>query len=152
MEKIVKSLLIAALLLAFMDVAPAKESSSGAKIVLEIEDFDNDDGLVISHLYPKSNKDKYPTKPQFAIQRKTGKLSGKKTNIVFDNVPFGEYAVSVHHDENSNGKMDRNFLGMPSEKYGFSNNPTITFSPPEFDECKIDVDKKVIKLKIKMKG
>lgn len=44
----------------------------------------------------------------------------------------GRYAVAVIHDENGNGKLDTNAFGMPTEGFGFSNNPRITFGPPSF--------------------
>lgn len=37
------------------------------------------------------------------------------------NVKPGSYAIAVFHDTNGNGKLDRNFIGLPSEPYGFSN-------------------------------
>ena len=42
------------------------------------------------------------------------------------------YAVAVLHDENDNAKMDFNFLGMPLEGYGFSNDASALFGPPSF--------------------
>ena len=44
----------------------------------------------------------------------------------------GEYAVSVIHDENDNRKLDRNFVGIPTEGIGFSRNPVLAFGPPSF--------------------
>jgi uncharacterized protein (DUF2141 family) len=46
----------------------------------------------------------------------------------------GTYAVSVFHDENSNGKLDRNILRMPKEGVGVSNNAAGHFGPPKFDD------------------
>jgi uncharacterized protein (DUF2141 family) len=42
--------------------------------------------------------------------------------------------VAVVHDENSNGKLDKNFVGVPSEGYGVSNNKTYALSAPKWDE------------------
>lgn len=46
----------------------------------------------------------------------------------------GQYAVSAFHDENNNSVLDKNFLGIPQEKYGFSNDARGTFGPPELRE------------------
>lgn len=46
----------------------------------------------------------------------------------------GVYAVCMFQDLNGNGKLDRNRLGIPSEPYGFSNNPATFWGPPDFDE------------------
>jgi uncharacterized protein (DUF2141 family) len=51
----------------------------------------------------------------------------------FDGIPAGTYAVSVLHDENSDGKMDFNWMGMPTKGYGFSNDAKATLLPPSFD-------------------
>ncbi len=49
--------------------------------------------------------------------------------IVFQDVAPGRYAVMVMHDENDNGKLDTNLVGMPIEGYGFSNNPRVMRKP-----------------------
>ncbi len=50
-------------------------------------------------------------------------------------VPAGRYAVAVYHDKNENKELDTNFVGFPSEPFGFSNNPTIVFGPPSFEKA-----------------
>jgi uncharacterized protein (DUF2141 family) len=54
-------------------------------------------------------------------------------------VPPGRYAAVVIHDENSNMKLDRNFLGIPKEGFGFSNNPRVIFSAPSFQAAEVPV-------------
>lgn len=55
--------------------------------------------------------------------------------VLFDYLKPGKYAVKLFHDENGNGKMDTNFLSIPTEGYGFSNNALgVLNMPPEFDE------------------
>lgn len=49
---------------------------------------------------------------------------GKTLQLKFS-LPAGRYAIQVVHDENGNGKLDTNFIGMPSEGYGYSNNPVV---------------------------
>ena len=60
-------------------------------------------------------------------------ISDGHASCIFDNAAPGKYAVSVFHDENSNGKMDTNFVGMPKEGVGASNNAKGHFGPPKFD-------------------
>lgn len=57
------------------------------------------------------------------------------TAIEIPNLPNGEYAVCIFHDENDNKKMDTNFFGIPKEPIGFSIGKVKTFGPPGFDEC-----------------
>jgi uncharacterized protein (DUF2141 family) len=55
--------------------------------------------------------------------------------VVFADLCTGFYAVSVFHDENMNERLDKNFMGMPKEGYGASNNPKKKMGPPNFDEA-----------------
>jgi uncharacterized protein (DUF2141 family) len=59
-------------------------------------------------------------------------------SVRFDGVAPGAYALSVFHDENSNGKLDT-FAGIPREGFGFSRNPAIRFSAPRFRQVVIDL-------------
>lgn len=54
-------------------------------------------------------------------------------------VPAGTWAVLVYQDENDNGKLDRNFIGIPSEPYGFSRDARSHFGPPSFEDAAIEV-------------
>jgi uncharacterized protein (DUF2141 family) len=55
---------------------------------------------------------------------------------VFKDVPAGEYAISVFHDANGNGKLDTNFIGIPKEGVGASNDAMGSFGPPSFQKAK----------------
>ena len=65
---------------------------------------------------------------------------GKVVTAVFQHVPPGEYAVSVYHDEDGNGELNKKGpFGIPSEAYGFSNNPRAYFGPPDYEDCTFQV-------------
>ena len=53
--------------------------------------------------------------------------------LTFDDLPFGQYAATVHHDENMDGELNTNLLGIPTEGIGFSGNPKIWLGVPAFD-------------------
>ena len=72
-----------------------------------------------------------------SIQTKSVIISGSKVIVAFD-LPPGEYAVSTYQDINSNGKLDRYFIGKPKEPYGFSNNVK-PFGPPSYKDCKFNL-------------
>jgi uncharacterized protein (DUF2141 family) len=59
--------------------------------------------------------------------------------VVFKDLPEGEYAFAIYHDANSNGKMDKNLIGMPTEDYAFSNNALGKMGPPSYDMAKFIV-------------
>jgi uncharacterized protein (DUF2141 family) len=58
-----------------------------------------------------------------------------KSAVVFSNLEPGRYAAIAFHDENGNGKLDKNFLGVPTEPYGFSNNVQGFLGPPTFEDA-----------------
>ncbi|MBX2946792.1 MAG: DUF2141 domain-containing protein [Cyclobacteriaceae bacterium] len=68
----------------------------------------------------------------------TGETSVQTT---FQQVENGTYAVVVYQDMNSNGKLDRNWMGLPAEPYGFSNNPSTLFGPPSFSKASFSLTK-----------
>jgi uncharacterized protein (DUF2141 family) len=70
--------------------------------------------------------------------------------VTFKDLPQGTFAVSVLHDENGNGKMDKNFVGMPKEGYGASNNPSKKRRAPTFDEAKFSLNASEQTIEIKL--
>jgi uncharacterized protein (DUF2141 family) len=58
-----------------------------------------------------------------------------QTRVKIANLPNGEYALAVFHDQNGNNILDTNWLGIPKEPIGFSNARMKTFGPPSFKEC-----------------
>ncbi len=65
-----------------------------------------------------------------------------KGAVVFSNLAPGRYAVITFHDENGNGKLDKNVWGVPTEPYGFSNNAQGFLGPPSFEDAAIMVEAK----------
>jgi uncharacterized protein (DUF2141 family) len=60
------------------------------------------------------------------------KVRDTQARCDFEDIAPGTYALAVIHDENMNGKLDTNFLGIPMEGYGFSNDATALFGAPSF--------------------
>ncbi|NJM25960.1 MAG: DUF2141 domain-containing protein [Bacteroidia bacterium] len=80
------------------------------------------------------NKDTFLKKFDYGLKLKSAK---GEVEAVFENLPPGIYAISVIHDENDNGTLDTNALGMPKEGFGFGNNAMGKFGPPPFKEATI---------------
>ncbi|WP_243713623.1 DUF2141 domain-containing protein [Luteimonas terrae] len=76
--------------------------------------------------------------------------AGAVTRVTFDGVPAGRYALMVIHDENGNGTLDTNLVGMPVEGYGFSNNPRVT-RKPTFEEAAFDVGADALALDVSIR-
>jgi uncharacterized protein (DUF2141 family) len=68
--------------------------------------------------------------------------------VTFDRLPAGEYAVAAYQDINGNGKLDRNFIGIPKEPVGVSNRAKGRFGPPKWRDAKFqlsgDVEKEIV--------
>jgi uncharacterized protein (DUF2141 family) len=85
-----------------------------------------------------NSADGWPENNDKALQHGPHPFTGTATIITLQ-IPPGRYAVAILHDENSNHKMDRNFIGIPKEGFGFSNNPHAFLTPPSFDTAAISV-------------
>ena len=116
----------------------------------------NEVTVTVSNL--KSNKGKvffalYNEESQFLKKEIRGEIRAIENNtctIVFKDVKNGIYAISMFHDENDNGKMDTNFIGIPKEPYGCSNNAKGFMGPPKWADAKFQINNKSINQHIKL--
>jgi uncharacterized protein (DUF2141 family) len=80
--------------------------------------LESNQGQVIVSLY---NRDEgFPDEYEQAYQHQKVTVKDKKAHHTFRNIPWGDYAVAVMHDENGDNEMEKNFLGIPKEKVGMS--------------------------------
>ena len=96
--------LFAFLLVAFEHCWPQSQAPRGNVIHVEVVGMRNNKGQVFCAIY--SSADGFPKESQKSIQRATSSISDKKASCEFPGIGPGTYAVSVFHDENSNGKLD----------------------------------------------
>ena len=100
-------------------------------IHVEIDGLRSDKGQVVCSLF--SSASDFPKHTDKAVPHAQAEISAGHAACEFPGVAPGTYAISVFHDENSNGKMDTNFMGIPREGVGASNNARGHFGPPKFD-------------------
>jgi len=110
---------------------PQAPSPQGGVVHVEVVGLHNNKGHVFCALY--SSADGFPKDSQRAVQRDTSSISDRTAFCEFSGIEPGRYAVSVFHDENSNGKLDTNLLGIPREGVGASNDARGHLGPPKFD-------------------
>ncbi len=122
--------------------------NSTGEIKVSMIGFRNNDGVVKVVLF--KTKDGFPDESEKAYKRIKTKIENKKTEAIFKDVPYGIYAVAIFHDENSNEKMDENWMGIPIEGYGSSNNVKSAFSAPKFDDAKFKLDADSLPIEIKI--
>jgi uncharacterized protein (DUF2141 family) len=95
------------------------------------------EGTVLVGVY--GTKQPFPKPGEHLVASKAALANGAAT-MRFDDVPTGRYALAAGIDENKNGKVDVNFLGVPSEPVAFSKGAEASmFGPPAFDDAAFDV-------------
>lgn len=113
-------------------------------IAVEIKNFDSDQGVVLVGLY--NSESSFMEKE---YKGKILKVEDEKVVLLFNALPDGSYAILVIHDEDENGELTTNFIGIPKEKYGASNNAPSKFGPPKWKDAKFEVKNgQVVKQKI----
>jgi uncharacterized protein (DUF2141 family) len=75
-----------------------------------------------------------------ALAAQTLPLRDGKAQLVFAGLPAGRYVLKSFADENGNGKLDTNLVGLPIERYGFSNDARGRMGPPTFDAAAVPVE------------
>lgn len=109
--------------------------SDGAAVSVRVSGLEHKRGMVIACLWTQS--DGFPTCQKSSSARKqSASISDTAMTIIFRNVPTGSYAVSVQHDEDGDGQLKTNFIGMPREGVGMSNNPG---GIPRWSRCQFSV-------------
>ena len=121
--------------------------SGSTKLTVALSGFENSKAHAIVKLY-RNGQDVLG--PPYQLIRSV--IRDNKASITFDDLTPGEYAVVAFHDENDNGKIDHNFLGMPTEALGFSNGfvAGITTGMPTWDKLKFKLDANGRSLNIKL--
>lgn len=106
-----------------------------ANIHLDISQIEVLNGKILVALY--NSKEDYERSA--APFREAEILANAETvSTQFTDLAPGEYVIQLYHDENDNGELDSNFIGLPTEGYGFSNNGG-KFGPPSYEEAKFSV-------------
>ena len=128
----------------FIGISSFNAQEETFNLTVNIAGINSDKGSLLVGIY-KTEKSflKKPFKSDII------KIINKKSTVVFKNIPKGTYAVSFVHDENDNKKMDTNFIGIPKEDFGCSNNATGFMGPPKYKDAKFQLtENKTIDIKI----
>ena len=101
-----------------------------------IENINSIEGYIKIGIF---DKEEFFLKKGKAFKKYSIKVTKNSETIVIDNLPKGNYAISLYHDKNSDGICNLNILGIPKEPYGFSNNFKPRFTAPDFNDCKFEL-------------
>lgn len=146
----------AALVLGFSAMAQAASAPRGCTgpvsktwLKLSIEQVRSSNGVITLTLYPDDQAKFLAPKGSLYVTRV--KARARVTGACIYLPGPGTFALAFYHDENGNGKMDRNAIGIPQEGFGFSNNPSILMSAPSFKSVRFSVTATGSSSRIRMK-
>jgi uncharacterized protein (DUF2141 family) len=111
-------------------------ASDAANLTVTVENLRNNQGQVLFCVFAadSANKTEFPDcTAGRAVKSVQAPISGGKAVMTFKGLKDGEYAIAIIHDENTNGKLDTNFIGIPAEGVGVSTNPRV-FGKPDFEQ------------------
>ena len=109
-----------------------------ADLSIEVRGVRSADGRVYVAVHGPESKDTFPSGDDIVSGLREPARIGT-LHFVVNDLPAGRYAVNAFHDENDNGELDTNLVGIPSEGYGFANDPSTTFGPADFEEAAVTV-------------
>ena len=109
-----------------------------ADLSIEVRGVRSGDGRVYVAVHGPESKDTFPSGDDIVSGLREPARIGT-LHFVVNDLPAGRYAVNAFHDENDNGELDTNLVGIPSEGYGFANDPSTTFGPADFEEAAVTV-------------
>lgn len=106
---------------------------------VNIQNISNNTGVIACAIF--ESQEGFPGKfLKFASKVMITQITGKDASFVFSDIMPGKYAIAVIHDENYNGELDTNWLGIPKEGYGFSSGAKVTLSAPSFSDAEFSYD------------
>jgi len=138
--------LVLVMLLAISNYLTQAQEPKGIDVTITIINIKNDNGFILLGLH---NQETFMVREKPALKKIKEEINNGKIKVVFKNIPKGEYAIMVVHDENANNQMDFELNGMPKEAYGTSNNE-MSFGPPIFEDAKFNVTDKNLDLEIRL--
>lgn len=118
---------------------------SSCELIVKVENIKKVEGSLMVAIY--DHEDHFLTK-EIMGEGKT--IEANQIEFHFEGLGEGTYAVSLFHDKNDNGKLDSNFIGIPTEPYAFSNNAKGMFGPPSFEQCKFEIKEGTHKIVISL--
>lgn len=139
--KTIKQITLATVFVLTSVITYAQQST----ISVEITNIKSDEGNILVGLFDSENNFLNSSLKGNKVKAKEGIIK-----VSFENITAGTYTVSVIHDENDNGELDSNFMGIPNEPYGISMNGKNMFGPPSYEKAKFELSDKAVNLTISL--
>lgn len=110
-------------------------SPGTSSLAVDIEGLRNEKGTVGCALF--NGAEGFPGPSPIVNGARQAPASQRPMRCSWDTLPAGTYAVSVQHDEDDDGQLDTNFVGVPTEGYGVTNNVYPGTRAPSFEEAQV---------------
>lgn len=127
----------------------SRADASGSELTATINGLKSQNGQLCLSLFSQASG--FPSRGDRAIASQCIRVSDASPGITFKDLHPGSYAVAVFHDANADGKLNKGFLGIPREGFGFSRNPRIGTSAPRFKDAVFLVLSPDTEIEIEMK-
>jgi uncharacterized protein (DUF2141 family) len=118
-------------------------------VVVYVSNIKNSRGNVKAALF--KGVESYESKKATPVAKARAFIQNGKAVITFKDIPYGEYTVKVFHDENDDVKVNTNWMGIPTEGFGISNNAIGTFGPQSYDKAKFFLKQSSVNQYIRLK-
>lgn len=121
-------------------------TATSAQLTVRVEGVRSTKGKLLLSVYRSA--DGFPMDAAKAVTSQVVDAKTPATDVRFADLPAGTYAIALMHDENGNGKMDTNFMGIPKEGNAASNNAKGRMGPPKFADAKFQYSGQAQQIKL----
>jgi len=124
-------------------------SQEKGEVLVYVYNIKNSKGNVKAALF--KGVESYESKKATPLAKSRAFIQNGKALITFKDIPYGEYTIKVFHDENDDVKVNTNWIGIPTEGFGISNNAIGTFGPLSYEKAKFNLKQASVNQYISLK-
>ena len=117
-------------------------------VVIVVEGLEKVEGRIAAMIF--NQEEGFPEDSASAYASLEVEVINERPVLIFSDLPHGKYAVSLIHDVNGNRNLDKNFIGIPTEPFGFSNNKSIISGLPKFRDAAFELSTDTFESTIKL--
>ena len=130
-----------------VDLAGAHNDDGGTRLAVELDAVRSGEGALFVAVHGPATAESFPEAAGAIAMFKLPAAAGPARLAIRGMAP-GSYAIAAFHDENDNGELDANLLGIPTEGYGFSNDAPSTMGPANFEDAAFDLGGQPVAMRI----
>lgn len=140
------SILVIGFFISSMSIGLCNNKKESHKLNIHVKNIKVYNGSIFIAVY--TNKENYM---KDRVYEQVKPVTDNESLDIEIEMPFGDYAITIFHDVNGNEDLDTNFIGIPKEPYGFSNNAKGSFGPPDYDASKFEFKSEGQEIEIELK-